>query len=559
MPKTNFPSRILRALNVLRGESFFVLIFTSIEFYLFLSVTFAAWRLTPQTRRVWTLLAASYLFCAWWQPWFALVLLYCTLVSYIAGILISNTGYQRSVVSSQMSEKTTDETPARFAHSGREDRQDGPPRNVFSLAGRCPISLVRFSYPLRLHGSISFGILGTAVVLNLLPLLFFKYFNFFNESLREILTWGRLSYAVPHLDLLLPVGISFYTFQAMSYCADVHGRRIEAERNPAVFGLYLSFFPRLVSGPIERGKNLLPQLRRIGGVDKTLLASGVRLFFWGVFKKIVIADRLGMYVDMVFSDPARSYGWTAILGVWMFSLQIYCDFSAYMDMAIGCGRIFGIELSNNFNYPYMARSIGEFWRCWHITLTTWFRDYVYIPLGGNRLEARRWALNVMAVFLLSGLWHGAAWTFVFWGGLHGFYYLAGRYSAPLRRRLRRRLGLTGYAEAVWQVIVTFNLVTLAWVFFRAKRIEDAFGLIGNMVVHLDRPVRMLASQFSTALAFLFALVFVGAELVQYCVARRNVDLVAAVPPVIRYSGYALGLLVACLLGVNSHQFIYFQF
>jgi alginate O-acetyltransferase complex protein AlgI len=268
---------------------------------------------------------------------------------------------------------------------------------------------------------------------------------------------------------------------------------------------------------------------------------------------------MGMYVDMVFADPGAMAGKTAVLGAWMFSLQIYCDFSAYMDMAVGCGRMFGIELSRNFNFPYMARSIGDFWRRWHITLTSWFRDYVYIPLGGNQVGDRKWVRNILAVFLLSGLWHGAAWTFVFWGGLHGAFYLAGRYTGRIRDRVRRAVRLSGNPAAVWQVMVTFQLVSLAWVFFRAETIGGAFSLIRNMFVQWDLPVRMMASQFSTALAFAAAVGFIGIEVVSFWAAKKQIDVVGAMPAVIRYPGYAVLLMGISLLGVSSNQFIYFQF
>ena len=454
----------------------------------------------PAKMRPMVLLAASYLFYAWWEPWFALVLIYCTVLSWGAGKWLSG------------------------VEKGRRKQ-----------------------------------ILAGAVALNLLPLLFFKYFNFFNESLASGFFMAGWTYPDWRLDILLPVGVSFYTFQAVSYCADVYEGRIAAESNKMTFALYLSFFPQLISGPIERGASLLPQLKNKSYFDSALFVSGVQLFLWGVFKKIVIADRLGMYVDMVFGAPEAMYGKTAIIGMWMFSLQIYCDFSAYMNMAIGIGRMFGIELSRNFDSPYMARSVGEFWRRWHITLTSWFRDYVYIPLGGNRVSARHLAGNIMVVFLLSGLWHGAAWTFVFWGGLHGVFYLAGRFTAARRRQLRSRLLGKGAVSAVWQVLVTFQLVSVAWVFFRAKTIEDAFILIRNMFIHLDYPVRMLASQFSTALAFGFALVFITVELAVYWADRKGVDLVRAVPPMVRYPAYASGLLVISLFGVSSNEFIYFQF
>ena len=431
------------------------MLFTSIEFYIFLTAVWLVWVVAPGKVREWVLLGASYVFYAWWQPWFVLVLVFCTGVGFSAGLMM-----------------------ARIAEQKRRKR-----------------------------------VLAGAVVLNLVPLLFCKYFNFFSASLGEAFLLAGWEYIPFKLHILLPVGISFFTFQSIAYCADVYKEKIEAEKRVGVFALYMAFFPKLISGPIERGASLLPQLRPGGGAGGgELFVSGVRLFLWGVFKKIVIADRMGMYVDMVFGDPQMMFGKTAIIGAWMFSLQIYCDFSAYMDMAIGCGRMFGIELSRNFHFPYMARSVRDFWRRWHITLTSWFRDNIYIPLGGRRVPTVRWVLNIMAVFLLSGLWHGAGWTFIFWSGLHGLFYLIGKFTTPIRSWLRHGIGARGRFEAVWQVFITFQLVSLAWVFFRARTIEEAFVLIRNMFFRLDLPVRMLSSQFSTALAFGFGILFIAGRI-----------------------------------------------
>jgi len=403
------------------------------------------------------------------------------------------------------------------------------------------------------------AVLATMVSVNLVPLIFFKYFNFFNDSLGKIFALSRLTYPVPHIDLLLPVGISFFTFQAISYCADVYKGKKGPERHLGLFALYLAFFPKLISGPIERGANLLPQLRNPILFDRRLFVSGIQLFFWGVFKKIVIADRLGMYVDMVFSHPQDYWGKTAILAAWFFTLQIYCDFSAYTDMAIGCGRIFGIKLSPNFNFPYLARSVAEFWRCWHITLTSWFRDYVYIPLGGNKISPTRWRANIMVVFLLSGLWHGAAWNFVLWGGIHGFFYLIGKNTETFRFKLREFFGISGKAAAILQVLITFNLVSLAWVFFRASSIEDAFCLISHMFISLSLPVQMMGLTFSTYLTFGFAVIFIFLELFHYWDSKHDYRRLRAIPNSIKFLAYVGGLLIISLFGLSSKKFIYFYF
>jgi D-alanyl-lipoteichoic acid acyltransferase DltB (MBOAT superfamily) len=315
----------------------------------------------------------------------------------------------------------------------------------------------------------------------------------------------------------------------------------------------------LISGPIERVGTIIHQLKNRSSLDIELFVSGIRLFFWGLFKKTVIADRLGMYVALVFGNPGDIYGKTAIIGIWMYSLQIFCDFSSYMDMAIGCGKIFGIELSRNFYHPYMANSISEFWHRWHITLTSWFRDYVYIPLGGKRVSELRWAVNIMTVFIVSGLWHGAAWTFIVWGMIHGILYLAEKYSEPLRGGIKKHLRIHGLFETILRILITFQLVSLAWVFFRSRTIYDALLLIKHIPMNLSMPVRMLSSQFSTVLAFFFAIVFVGIEIIDYYAERKGIDLVKSMPLVIRYPVYAAGMLIIVLFSVSSNEFIYFQF
>lgn len=477
------------------------MLFGSLEFYIFFAAVFGLWLCATAPFRWLVLLGASYVFYYAWNPGFVVLLLFCSLASWWLALRIEH------------------------------QQQCKIRRRYFALA----------------------------VLANLCPLLFFKYYAFFTDSLNSVSLQAGFTPLFPHIDILLPIGISFFTLQAISYCADVYLGRMEAERRLGIFFLYLSFFPRLISGPIERGKHLLPQLREEKKFNGVLFWSGVQLFFWGLFKKLVLADRMGMYVDMVYARPADYWGQTIILAVLLYALQIYCDFSAYMNMAIGCGRVFGIELSRNFNFPYMARSIDDFWRRWHITLTAWFRDYVYIPLGGNRVAALRWATNIMIVFLVSGLWHGAAWTFVVWGGLHGFYYLFGRYTDPMRSRLRKQIGLRGVPLAVVQVIATFCLVAFAWIFFRAASLHDAWLIVTHMFANLSLAPRVLSSQFSTYLSWAAALLFVVMELVLYwktLVVDRNFPVV---PNFVKYPAYVAVLLATSLLGVSSTKFIYFHF
>jgi len=307
---------------------------------------------------------------------------------------------------------------------------------------------------------------------NLGVLAAFKYFGFFLDSFAALCRSFGWSAESPVLQIVLPVGISFYTFQALSYTIDVYRGRIAPVRDLVQYLCFITFFPQLVAGPIERAERLLPQF----GVDRRFDAQksvdGLRQMLWGFFKKMVVADGLAPFVNTVYSGVAAASEWELVWATYGFAFQIYCDFSGYSDIAIGCARLFGFELMQNFDRPYFSTSIPEFWKRWHISLSTWFRDYLYVPLGGNRVGARRWAFNVIAVFGLSGLWHGASWTFVVWGLLHGTYYLA---SVRSRRGLDRgptAPSRTGFRELAG-IAVTFNLVCLAWVFFRANSMGDA--------------------------------------------------------------------------------------
>jgi D-alanyl-lipoteichoic acid acyltransferase DltB (MBOAT superfamily) len=326
------------------------------------------------------------------------------------------------------------------------------------------------------------ALLVAAVAADLGALAAFKYLGFLDASTRPLLEWAGLGRALPALELALPVGISFYTFLAVSYVVDVYRGALPAERHPGRLALYVAFFPQLVAGPITRSTRLIPQLAETARFDHDRIAGGLALMLLGFFEKLVVADRLAVYVDAVYGAPADHQGLTVLLATYCFAVQIYCDFSGYSNIAIGAARVLGYDLTGNFDRPYAARSVAEFWRRWHITLSTWFRDYLYIPLGGNRCARPRWALNVMAVFVLSGLWHGAAWTFVAWGALHGLYLVVGVLSAGPRERLARRLRLDrlGPVRAMAQVAVVFNLVSFAWIFFRARSLGDAFVVIGRL-------------------------------------------------------------------------------
>ncbi|MEM6696384.1 MAG: MBOAT family O-acyltransferase [Pseudomonadota bacterium] len=419
------------------------------------------------------------------------------------------------------------------------------------------VSAVNFEAGRRIAASEAalerrFWLIG-AITLSLGLLAFFKYVNFFADSVGALISAAGLPYLLPHLDLILPVGISFFTFQALSYTIDVYRGAPVLETNPARFALYVAFFPQLVAGPIERATTLLGQFRQTHRFEVTRLAEGGRLILWGLFKKVVIADRLAIYVNDVYAHPELHDGPTLLLATYFFAIQIYCDFSAYSDIAIGSARILGFNLMQNFNLPYLARSITEFWQRWHISLTRWFHAYVYVPLGGNRVPAFVWLCNVTAVFLLSGLWHGAQWTFVIWGALHAGYYLVERVVRavlPARQTaLRQALGM----------IVTFHAVVLAWVFFRAASLDDALLIIGRILTDQGGWPDWGVSRFSAMLNLGLIALLAAIQVLQ---ARGTFSLYLSpsqVGELPRIAGYSLLLCGIALLGASPAQFLYFQF
>ena len=404
-----------------------------------------------------------------------------------------------------------------------------------------------------------------SLVANLGILFTFKYANFFSESLRVALNQFNIFYDMPMFDLLLPVGISFYTFQSMSYTIDVYRGEQQPERHLGKFALYVAFFPQLVAGPIERSLRLLPQFDRVFKFDYERVVSGLRLMLWGFFKKLVIADRLAIYVNEAYNHPAEYQGLTLLLATYFFAIQIYCDFSGYSDIAIGAARVMGYDLMTNFRQPYFSKSISEFWRRWHISLSTWFRDYLYIPLGGNRVGKQRWYFNLFAVFVISGLWHGANWTFVVWGALHGGYLIFAIVTADWRQKLAHWSGLAKRPALhnLLRTLITFHLVLFAWIFFRANSLSEAFMIIGNMAA-LDFSLESLKS-LNIALGWGELLVAIGSilflELAHLLQSRGKVhSWITAQPAPLRWSVYYLLLLAIAFFGVFNHsEFIYFQF
>ena len=396
------------------------MVFNSFGFLIFFPIFFLLYKVLPLKVRWVMMLALSYFFYMSWQADLIYLILFTTLVSYLCARMI-------------------------------EKNAERPGLRKFYMI--------------------------TAVTVSLLVLFFFKYFNFLSNTVTAIFGLSQFT-----LDLILPVGISFYTFQTLSYVIDVYRGTLPAERHFGYYALYVSFFPQLVAGPIERPENLIPQLKTKNPFTANDFTVGMKFMMVGFFKKIVVADQISKYVDAVYNNATGGAeivnGLTVAIATVLFAVQIYCDFSGYTDIAIGCSRILGIRLMQNFNDPYSAVNIKDFWRRWHISLTSWFTDYVYIPLGGSRCKKWRHLLNVMIVFLLSGIWHGAAWTYVLWGVVHGVYQIVGNLTAKYRSKIIARIGIVENSPFdIWsRRVITFILVSLAWMIFRANSFAD-LGLL----------------------------------------------------------------------------------
>ena len=333
----------------------------------------------------------------------------------------------------------------------------------------------------KTEGSTRRWVLIGSLIANVGMLATFKYLNFALENVNQLFQVAGIGSLAWRFPLILPIGLSFHTFQSMAYTIEVYKGRQKAERHLGIYSLYVLFFPQMVAGPIERPQNLLVHLKDPAGFSWIGLVDGLKLMSWGFFKKVLVADRLATYVDTVYSNPGAYSGWEVLLASWFFAFQIYCDFSGYTDIARGAARVMGFRLMLNFNHPYVSRSPAEFWHRWHISLSSWFRDYLYFPLGGSRVGLLKTCRNLLIVFVVSGLWHGAAWTFLAWGGLHGLFVVAQRLLGESRalRSLFDKIGSNAWGR-VFQILFTFQLVTLAWIFFRAKSMTDAATAIGRI-------------------------------------------------------------------------------
>lgn len=398
--------------------------FNSVQFLFFFAIVTAMYFAIPYRFRWILLLGASYYFYISWKPAYVILIIITTFITYSAGLWMGKIGTK--------SKRKT--------------------------------------------------ILILSLFFNLGFLFVFKYYNFFNDSLRVIFQHYNLFYGSPALNVLLPIGISFYTFKNLSYAIDVYRGDQSPEKHLGYYALYVAFFPQLLAGPIERATRFLPQLFGKFAFDYVRVTNGLKLMLWGLFQKMVVADNLAPLVDSVYKDPTHHQGIGLILGTLFFAFQIYCDFAGYSDMAIGAAQVMGFTTMDNFNRPYFSKSIPEFWRRWHISLSTWFRDYLYIPMGGNRVTIPRWYFNLFIVLLICGLWHGANWTFLVWGGLHGIYLVFSVLTQGIREKVRKTIGLDRVPRLHngLKIVVTFFLVCFAWIFFRANSISDAIYILSHL-------------------------------------------------------------------------------
>lgn len=395
-----------------------------------------------------------------------------------------------------------------------------------------------------------------SITVNLGFLGIFKYYNFFADSFSELLNGFGLQTSPLLLNVILPVGISFYTFHGLSYVIDIYLKRIKAEYNFVDYSLFVSYFPLLVAGPIERATHLLPQVKVKRTFDFEKAKEGVYQIIWGLLKKVVIADTCATYANAIFDHYQSMNSLSLILGAFYFAFQIYGDFSGYSDMALGISKLFGLDLLRNFNYPYFSRDIAEFWRRWHISLSSWFRDYVYIPLGGSRGSKLKQIRNVFVIFLLSGFWHGANWTFIAWGFINALYFL----PLLLRDTNRSNIEMVSLGwdltsvKVFFSILSTFALTCLAWVFFRARSIDDAFDYIGRIFTDRNFKIQYLENERYSYEILLLIFIFI---LVEWS-ARTRIEPISG-----RYSWLKVTLCIAAIVALGTYsdykEFIYFQF
>jgi len=397
-----------------------------------------------------------------------------------------------------------------------------------------------------------------SLIANVGVLAVFKYYNFLNDNLSIFLNSVGYQNKIPHLGILLPIGLSFHTFQAMSYTIEVYRGHQKAERHFGIYALYVMFYPQLVAGPIERPQNLIHQFYEKHSFEYERVVEGLKMILWGLFMKLVIADRLAIYVNAVYNNPEHHTGATLALATVFFAFQIYCDFAGYSNIAIGAAKVMGFNLMTNFNRPYFSESISEFWKRWHISLSTWFRDYLYISLGGNRVSIPRWYFNLFLVFAISGLWHGANWTFIIWGALNGFYLVFAIVTEKWRKRFGKLIWLDHLPRlnSALQIGITFLLACFAWIFFRANTTPDAFYIVKS-IVSLQGP--LFIDKTAIGYGFIAILLLLSIELWQEWGIRSHLPFKTN-HWLTEHLAYSALVLLILVLGVfDGGQFIYFQF
>lgn len=481
------------------------MLFNSIHFLIFFPIVVALYFSISHKYRWIFLLIASYYFYMSWKAEYAILILFSTIVDYLIAIQIGKTE-----------------------------------------------SIVKRKFFLALSIATGLGLLFT-----------FKYFSFINNSLRELLALFSIQFSPPVLNVLLPVGISFYTFQSIGYVIDVYRKKIKPEKHFGIFALYVSFFPQLVAGPIERAGNLMPQFFEKHKIDYQNIAYGLKRMMWGFFKKLVIADRLSILVNTIYASPTSYTGTPLILATVFFAFQIYCDFSGYSDIAIGTARIMGFRLMENFKRPYFSRSLPEFWKRWHISLSTWFKDYFYISLGGNRVSIPRWYFNLFITFLVSGLWHGANWTFAAWGAFHGLMVLFGVITKNFRLKIADKTRLTKFPKilSLLNILITFILADIAWIFFRANTMSDAVYILTHLFSGLTLNISSVDLGLDTPELVVAFVSIILMEIVHVIQERMGImQFLSRRPAWLRWIIYFLLLLLILLFGVfKGMKFIYFQF
>lgn len=500
------------------------MLFNSFSFLVFFPIVLGIYFIIPKKVKQLWLLIASYYFYMNWNAIYAILILGITVIGYVSGILL--------------------------------DRADAG-----AASDQAAVQRKRKFY-MAIAAILSLGILFT-----------FKYLNFAIENINRLFAMTGSSFAVTAVDIVLPVGISFYTFQALGYVIDVYRRDVAAEKNFLRYALFVSFFPQLVAGPIERSRNLLSQLKEPTKFDYDTAKNGLLLMLWGYFEKMWVADRLAILVDAVYNDYGNYSAGMIVLATMLFSIQIYCDFGGYSHIAIGAAQVLGIRLMDNFRQPYLATNIKDFWNRWHISLSTWFRDYVYFPLGGSRCSKPKAYRNLMITFLVSGLWHGASWHYVVWGGLNGFYQVIGRMTKQAREKLRAALHIRedGMPLRIFQTVVTFLLASFAWLFFRADGLGNAYGMLRLALTNgvwlrqlSDGTIFMMGLSRLGIYQLIFALIML--LVVDIC-HERGVSFrrwIAARPIAVRWGIYMITLLAFLVLVIQNYgrpaaEFIYFQF